>query len=325
MIKRFLRYITAVVAVALAISTAMGGISSLAPSVLTASDKKYDAQPSAAAPLLTAVSKASDEADAAQNNEKENLKEFLDYFTVIPEYISLGINDIRLYLDTPNDKNQLPKKEIFMDYTQNDGERKHAGMGVYYDEESGMIVGPSSAGIYESSFEYDARQDMFCNADVCWQSAYGFTVFYELFAPLLGYGYITDRIFFEYGGKEWMVQLWKGNYGFYIFVGGEIGLYYRDADALPLTKFTCANQDEYMLPMTLNVYDKNRSYVVRNEEKAWWLTGFAFADSVLPSSLTLEASIDFKDEGMKNAFLKALEKENNISASAENGKVSVAW
>lgn len=53
-------------------------------------------------------------------------------------------------------------------------------------------------------------------------------------------------VYFEYEGKTWLLECWKGQYG--ITVGAEIGLYYVDAMIEPKeyanTRFTAVSDDE---------------------------------------------------------------------------------
>ena len=58
----------------------------------------------------------------------------------------------------------------------------------------------------------------------CWQVNCGYNEVYDHFAPMTAMFIDQVRVRFDYEGKEWMIQLWKGNYG-WLFVGAEIGVY----------------------------------------------------------------------------------------------------
>ena len=78
---------------------------------------------------------------------------------------------------------------------------------------------PSSTITSDGNFYYTDDKE-------CWQKNFGFNEVYDTFAPVTMMYYDTVRTTFEYGGKEWMIQTWKGQYGV-MFVGGEVGVYTR--------------------------------------------------------------------------------------------------
>ena len=64
---------------------------------------------------------------------------------------------------------------------------------------------------------------MGCDA---WQKAFGYLDAYNRAAPYLSMVFDSYPIYFDYEGRTWLVQIWKGQYG--ICTGCEIGLYYTD-------------------------------------------------------------------------------------------------
>ena len=146
---------------------------------------------------------------------------------------------------------------------------------------------------------------------------------------------------FRYNDRDWMVQLWKGQYGFR-FLGAEIGLYVKNGGTvskmLDLVKsdgYDCATSEEDMLKMSMKVtnHDTEVLFDVK-PDKYWWLTGFRagaldnFADR---SQLTVYATIEFKDETMCNAFAEAFKKapvvdqaNNPISQSKVKKSISTS-
>ena len=61
-----------------------------------------------------------------------------------------------------------------------------------------------------AGFEYDEAQGIYYSQMNPLQRKFGFNFVYDMAAPLTGMYYSTKRIEFEYAGKEWMVQIWKG-------------------------------------------------------------------------------------------------------------------
>jgi hypothetical protein len=162
---------------------------------------------------------------------------------------------------------------------------------------------PNTAGkILEiAGFEYDAEQCIYYSQMNPLQRKFGFNFVYDMAAPMVGMLYDTKRIEFEYGGKEWMVQLWKGQYG--ATAGAEIGLYSRDPDRA--MQYDCAN-DEELITMQFDFYNMDEYVFSRGPEKHWWLTGFKVFHIGIPSFITMDMMLDFEDNYMANAFERAL-------------------
>ena len=162
---------------------------------------------------------------------------------------------------------------------------------------------PNTAGkILEfAGFEYDAEQCIYYSQMNPLQRKFGFNFVYDMAAPMVGMLYDTKRIEFEYGGKEWMIQLWKGQYG--ATAGAEIGLYSRDPDRA--MQYDCAN-DEELITMQFDFYNMDEYVFSRGPEKHWWLTGFKVFHIGIPSFITMDMMLDFEDNYMANAFERAL-------------------
>ena len=162
---------------------------------------------------------------------------------------------------------------------------------------------PNTAGkILEiAGFEYDAEQGIYYSQMNPLQRKFGFNFVYDMAAPMAMMYYDTKRIEFEYGGKEWMIQLWKGQYG--ITAGAEIGLYSRDPEKV--MQYDCAD-DEELITMQFDFYNMDEYVFSRGPEKHWWLTGFKVFHIGIPSFITMDMMLDFDDNRMADAFEKSL-------------------
>lgn len=149
----------------------------------------------------------------------------------------------------------------------------------------------------------------------CWQKNFGFNEVYDTFAPVTMMYYDTVRTTFEYGGKEWMIQTWKGQYGV-MFVGGEVGVYTRPTGSIG-SHYVCADKEDWLYMETAFMWDEYgtgeyRAVFNRDYDKYWWATGFVvgFPNGSLRKTLTefrLVTHITFKDAEMADAFCKAFE------------------
>lgn len=140
-----------------------------------------------------------------------------------------------------------------------------------------------------------------------WQRNFGFNSLYDLMAPLAFMWYDTVRVKFNYDDLDWMIQLWKGQYGF-AFIGAEIGVYTKEPGREE-NHYDCA-ADENMLGMTMTLFHYDKKLFTRPHGRYWWMTGFVpgVLDSRTSprSELTLVGSIDFKSEEMAILFADGL-------------------
>ncbi|MBR3801907.1 MAG: DUF4474 domain-containing protein [Clostridia bacterium] len=166
------------------------------------------------------------------------------------------------------------------------------------------------------SYQYSYIDDYYYTNDKeAWQYNFGFGKIYDFVSPyiLLEYDYV--RVFFTYENKDWMLQMWKGQYGM-IFYGGEIGIYNRphSEDGVgEWAMYSCAAKEDWLgMEMTLYHQDINGNYVrefTREYDKYWWCTGFKnghLRQEEPADELRLEARITFKDEEMRDLVADGL-------------------
>lgn len=167
-----------------------------------------------------------------------------------------------------------------------------------------------------ASYRYDPEGNYYYTDDkACWQKNFGFNEVYDKLAPISIMYYDTVRTTFTYGGKEWLIQMWKGQYGM-CFVGGEVGIYTRKPGSSG-THYACADKEDWLNMEMAFVWDEyaDGNYVTiftRPYTKYWWCTGFVvgFPNGNLRNTLTefrLITHITFKDTEMANAFCNAFE------------------
>ncbi|MBQ6838775.1 MAG: DUF4474 domain-containing protein [Clostridia bacterium] len=161
---------------------------------------------------------------------------------------------------------------------------------------------PNTAGkILEfAGFEYDAEQCIYYSQMEPLQRYFGFNYIYDMMAPIAGMYYDNKRIQFDYAGKDWMIQLWKGQYG--ITAGAEIGLYNKTDKIM---QYDCASNDE-LITMSFDFYNQNEYVFSRGPEKHWWLTGFKVFHAGVPMAIDLDIVLEFPDVQMANAFEQGL-------------------
>lgn len=178
------------------------------------------------------------------------------------------------------------------------------------------------------SFMYNPEGRYYYTVSDPWQRQFGFNELYDLGASFAIFYYDTLRCKFRYDDKDWMIQLWKGQYGF-VFVGGEIGVYNKPLDR-SIEHYDAAS-DEDSLYMSMTFYRKGEEVFSRDYDRYWWCTGFVpgqldnFTDR---TELSLRAKITMKDQKMLKAFLASLEEnglERNEDFTVNNLDVYIVW
>ncbi len=165
-----------------------------------------------------------------------------------------------------------------------------------------------------ASYKYDPNGNYYYTDDKnAWQSNFGFNEGYDSMAPVTMMFYDTVRTKFVYDNKEWLVQIWKGQYG-YAFVGGEVGIYTRKIGSLG-SHYNCAKKEDWLKMEMCFMWDEHqngeyRAVFNRPYTDYWWCTGFVvgFDGGVNRHQFRLVTHITFKDVEMANAFCEAFEK-----------------
>lgn len=235
----------------------------------------------------------------------------------------LGIVDEVLLLAAPVE-GKPGLYELGIEITYRDGSKDRIYAGVFYDENENAFVGKDGAPAF-LGYYMDFDQNMIYTGIDVWQRDLGFNIFYDVFCYLTPFffHYTTQRIKFDYDGREWMIQLWKGRY--VIANGGEVGVYTRDA-SVDGTFYDCA-ADEDMLVMSIDLYRGDKLLFSREPMLHWWVTGFVLSDTgYLPHSLTLASTITMKDEEMLEAVTASIDKKLGLIKYEVDGlDVTITW
>ena len=166
------------------------------------------------------------------------------------------------------------------------------------------------------SYRYDYVDDVFYTNDKeCWQKPFGFARIYDILAPYAAMEYNYTRVFFNYNDKDYMVQMWKGQYGL-VFYGGEIGVYSKpesDKKVNMFTFFKVAEPEDWPM-MELTIYHQKingkwEREFTRDYGRYWWCTGFKAGHlriSEPADELRMVSRITFTNEEMAELFAQGL-------------------
>ncbi len=154
-------------------------------------------------------------------------------------------------------------------------------------------------------FCYDMQKDIFCSNMHSWQRTLGYCRFYDENAPIMNMVIDCEPFYFRYNGYDWLIEVWKGQYG--MSTGAEIGIYRTVAEPgrEPRDLFYESIPDAERLPMSMVLKKQNRVLFERTDYH-WWLTGFKLGEFSHREELSMFVKITFPNAEMRNAFCDAL-------------------
>ena len=167
------------------------------------------------------------------------------------------------------------------------------------DEEKIIYI---DAALEPFGFAFDYCQDIVISKNDSWQRDFGYMDLYDLKAPFLNMVFDCEPICFEYDGKEYRVEFWKGQYG--ITTGAEVGVYVRDNHIQLKPSYYRAAHDDERLNISFKLI--KRCDLFSRCDKSWWLTGFDIGLFSRPKDLAMDICICFPNKCMLGKFLKSL-------------------
>ena len=180
---------------------------------------------------------------------------------------------------------------------------ERVSMGVLYDRANRSIRRIDGTGMMGIGYDFNYDFNTFSAGSDSWQRNFGFCRLYDCSAFLIGDVYETIRIPFRYGGKDWMIQIWKGVYSWNM-LGGEIGLYNKPVKRCA-DFYDCVSDPDRM-PMSFSVLLGDETIVQTDMSLTWWQTLFTQHALTKPRDLTMRFSITFPNENMLRAFRDSL-------------------
>ncbi len=197
---------------------------------------------------------------------------------------------------------------------------------ILFDAISAMEDSGEDSDIYNDSLKksgvfgylYDPKEMCFYTADDPWQRNIGYNSVFDVLAPTTFITFETHRLRFEYEDKDWMIQLWKGQYGL-LFYGTEVGVYTKPKDR-EIMHYDAASDDERLeMSLDFNVKYGNKwvKRFSRPYDEYWWCTGFLAGNKRGEyDDMRIDMRITAKDKTMLKGIKKAL-KANEISYTSK--------
>ena len=155
-------------------------------------------------------------------------------------------------------------------------------------------------------YDYHCQCSFFSSQLDAWQRNAGYTWLYDYMAPRFKMVFDALPIYFDYQGRTWLIEFWKGQYG--INTGAEIGIYHADEiieeKDYQTTLFESAS-DEELLTGSFVLCDKDGD-CVRICQKHWWITAFLTGQFSQPYDLYMKATLTFPNREMLCAFMNGM-------------------
>lgn len=162
--------------------------------------------------------------------------------------------------------------------------------------------------VYPFGYRFHCDHGFFSSTVDAPQRRAGYAWLYDYMAPRFQMVFDSLPVYFDYRGRTWLIEFWKGQYG--INTGAEIGVYHADGiipeSDYKTTWFTCA-EDHEMLDCSFQLC-KRGSECICNSDRHWWLTAFLVGCFSKPSALTMESCISFPNREMLCAFVDGLKR-----------------
>ena len=215
------------------------------------------------------------------------------------------ISEVQIY--TVEHANYPGEYCVTLDVTYADGETETMQPGILINAETGHTHGWTDKGMIDLGFDFDVQDLMTYGTVNCWQRALGFSVFYDLLGNSVPFFNMSTRRFkFDYAGKQWMIQVWKGNY-LLASNGAELGVYNRGPNSIGT--FYHAASDEEMMPMTMTLKHGDQTLFSKGPMLHWWMSAFKVTRTLYqPKDLTLICSVKMPTEEMLQAFAASIDR-----------------
>jgi hypothetical protein len=186
---------------------------------------------------------------------------------------------------------------------------------------------------------------------LAYQRTFGFNKYYDMGSMFVNFYLSTIRVYFTYDDKDWLIELWKGEYAM-ATVGCEVGFYYRNHNQTLLDTVGAdwllykSVEDEDAMPVSMKLWQYEKSTdstpvlkIDYGKRNCWWAADFE--TGVLEThrdktTLVMIATIDFPTTKMMELFTEQLDnkgfKEGSINSyhnverySVDGRTVTICW
>lgn len=155
-------------------------------------------------------------------------------------------------------------------------------------------------------FSYEPKQELFVGRVDAWQRKEGYESLFDRLAGKFNMVLDSYPVYFDYLGKTWLIEFWKGQYG--IHTGAEVGVYHTNRTVLKEQRTQVhynAVSDEEM-PLIGICLKRRGKKLLSLKQRHWWLAAFRMGMFSQPAELSLYASVTFCSTDAAQAFGRGL-------------------
>lgn len=179
--------------------------------------------------------------------------------------------------------------------------------------------------VYPFGYRFHCDCGFFSSTEDAPRRQAGYTWLYDYMAPRFQMVFDALPVYFDYRGRTWLIEFWKGQYG--INTGAEIGIYHADS-IIPETEyktawFSCA-EDHELLDCSFLLCNAGAE-CIRSFGRHWWLTAFLTGYFSKPACLSMESCICFPNREMLSAFLNGLKRAGRPESAVSVNGLSVCF
>jgi hypothetical protein len=219
--------------------------------------------------------------------------------------------------------------ELIFLYNDWFGTPKCIHTGIEYYGGSHCISSKYTGGILGLGFNADNDWDLdgfhfFMPQDNWFKT--GFNAAFDFFSPISGHTLIAQTIKFTWGGKDWMLEMWKGTYNNGWGNGFEIEIFEK-----PIDRWIEHYDDTDPVIMEGKLIGKNGLISGFPQSRVFWLGGAKFMpkDQLTPDAkLRLEGKVTLPDASMTKALYAAAKEQlnpNDFTFSRSGKTFSFVW
>lgn len=180
------------------------------------------------------------------------------------------------------------------------------------------------------AFQFQSENDYYTDSEIQGvQRGAGFMDIFDDAGGFLGMDLDTKVINYDYDGKHYRLQFWKGSYGFGNAYGAEVGLYYNTSGGEWYK--TVSGKDE--IRMDQYVKDKNGNVLIHNDtadyaknQDHYWNLAIRSSRGYNKNNLVQESYITIKDAKQRNQLIKELQSRKDVNFSiCGDGRIKIIY
>ena len=196
--------------------------------------------------------------------------------------------------------------------------------------ERGLFIAFSVLTGKRLAFQFQSKNDYYNTSEIRGlQRIAGFMDIFDDAGGFLGMDLDTKVINYDYDGKYYRLQLWKGSYGFGNAYGAEVGLHYNTSGGEWYK--TVRGKDE--IRMEQYVKDKNGNVLIHNDtadyaknQDHYWNLAIRSSRGYNKNNLVQESYITIKDAKQRNQLIKELQSRKDVNFSiCGDGRIKIIY